>query len=107
MGANTKLTFALALVECDLKKYFPSNQFCIDPVDMIPLNVFQPPRIAISYFFFKLDGMGFRKIMLIMQPPLMTGVLVWVMDLILLNKIRRKMQLLNGGGPEMSWFRVI
>lgn len=43
--------------------------------------------------------MGFRKIMLIMQPPLMTGVLVWVMDLILLNKIRRKMQL-NGGGPE-------
>lgn len=40
--------------------------------------------------------------MLIMQPPLMTGVLVWVMDLILLNKIRRKMQLLNGGGPEMS-----
>lgn len=54
MGANTKLTFALALVECDLKKYFPSNQFCIDPVDMIPLNVFQPPRIAISYFFLNL-----------------------------------------------------
>lgn len=84
---------------------------CIDPVDTIPLNVFQPPRIAISFFFYlfflKLDGMGFRKIMLIMQPPLMTGVFVWVMDLILLNKIRQKMQLLKGGGPEMSWFRVI
>lgn len=66
-------------------------------------------HLALPYhfFFFKLDGMGFRKIMLIMQPPLMTGVLVWIMDLILLNKIRQKMQLLNGGGPEMSWFRVI